>query len=72
MSDDLLGEDYIKFYDSMYGIWIPAAAILKRRNYEWFTRLSDEQIFQSKFILFKVIFECSDSLKPFEHPIRIV
>lgn len=51
--DDLLGEDYIKLYDGMYGIWIPAKAILKRRNYEWFTRLSDEQIFQSKFILAK-------------------
>ena len=51
--DDLLGEDYMKLYDGMYGIWIPAKAILKRRNYEWFTRLSDEQIFQSKFILAK-------------------
>ena len=37
----------------MYGIWIPAASILKRRNYEWFVRLSSEQIFQSKFILAK-------------------
>uniref|UniRef100_A0A6C0I6Z8 Uncharacterized protein n=1 Tax=viral metagenome TaxID=1070528 RepID=A0A6C0I6Z8_9ZZZZ len=51
--DDLLGEDYMKLYDGMYGIWIPATAILKRRNYEWFARLSSEQIFQSKFILAK-------------------
>ena len=51
--DDLLSEDYIKFYDGMYGIWIPAATILKRRNYEWFARLSNEQIFQGKFILAK-------------------
>ena len=51
--DDLLGEDYIKLYDGMYGIWIPASTILKRRNYEWFARLSNEQIFQSKFILAK-------------------
>ena len=51
--DDLLSEDYIKFYDGMYGIWIPAETILKRRNYEWFARLSNEQIFQSKFILAK-------------------
>jgi hypothetical protein len=51
--DDLLGEDYIKFYDGMYGIWIPAASILKRRNYEWFARLNNEQIFQGKFILAK-------------------
>ncbi len=51
--DDLLSEDYIKFYDGMYGIWIPSETILKRRNYEWFARLSNEQIFQSKFILAK-------------------
>ena len=51
--DDLLGEDYIKLHDGMYGIWIPAASILKRRNYEWFARLNNEQIFQGKFILAK-------------------
>jgi hypothetical protein len=51
--DDLLGEDYIKFYDGMFGIWIPSTAILKRRNYEWFARLNNEQIFQGKFILAK-------------------
>ena len=51
--DDLLGEDYIKLHDGMYGIWIPAASILKRRNYEWFARLNKEQIFQGKFILAK-------------------
>ena len=51
--DDLLGEDYIKLHDGMYGIWIPASTILKRRNYEWFARLNNEQIFQGKFILAK-------------------
>ena len=51
--DDLLGDDYLKLYDGMYGIWIPASAILNRRNYEWFARLNNEQIFQGKFILAK-------------------
>ena len=37
----------------MYGIWIPAANILKRTNYEWFARMSPEQIYQSNFILAK-------------------
>ena len=48
-----MSEDYIKFYDGMFGIWIPSASILKRRNYEWFARLNNEQIFQGKFILAK-------------------
>jgi hypothetical protein len=51
----LLGEDYIHFYGKMYGIWIPDRMILKRRNYEWFARMSPEQIFQSQFILAKYI-----------------
>jgi len=53
--ETLLGEDYIHFYGKMYGIWIPAEMILKRRHYEWFARMSPEQIFQSQFILAKYI-----------------
>jgi len=53
--ETLLGEDYIHFYAKMYGIWIPDNMILKRRNYEWFARMSPEQIFQSQFILAKYI-----------------
>jgi hypothetical protein len=51
--ETLLGEDYIQFYGKMYGIWIPDKMILKRRHYEWFARMSPEQIFKSQFILAK-------------------
>ena len=51
--DTLLGEDYIHFYGKTYGIWIPDRMILKRRHYEWFSRMSPDQIFQSQFILAK-------------------
>jgi len=51
--EDLLGENYIHFYEKMYGIWIPDKMILKRRHYEWFARMSPEQIFDSQFILAK-------------------
>jgi hypothetical protein len=51
--ETLLGEDYIHFYGKMYGIWIPDRMILKRRHYEWFARMSPEQIFESQFILAK-------------------
>ena len=53
--ETLLSDDYIHFYGKMYGIWIPADQILKRRHYEWFSRMSPEQIFQSQFILAKYI-----------------
>jgi hypothetical protein len=53
--DTLLGEDYIHFYGKAYGIWIPDRMILKRRHYEWFSRMSPDQIFQSQFILAKYI-----------------
>lgn len=51
--ETLLGENYIHFYGKMYGIWIPNDMILKRRHYEWFSRMSPEQIFDSHFILAK-------------------
>lgn len=51
--ENLLGDDYINYYRDMYGIWIPSDMILKRRYYEWFTRLSPNQILESKFILAK-------------------
>lgn len=53
--ETLLGEDYIHFYGKMYGIWIPDKMILKRTHYEWFARMSPEQIFDSQFILAKYI-----------------
>jgi hypothetical protein len=53
--DTLLSEEYIHFYSKMYGIWIPADQILKRTRYEWFARMSPQQIFQGNFILAKYI-----------------
>lgn len=53
--ENLLGDDYIDFYDNMYGIWIPGQMILKRTYYEWFCRMSAKQIMESKFILAKYI-----------------
>ena len=53
--DDLLAEDYIQFYDNMYGIWIPADMILKRTCYEWFARMSAKQVLQGNVILCKYI-----------------
>jgi hypothetical protein len=53
--DTLLSEQYIHFYPKMYGIWIPADQILKRTKFEWFARMSPQQIFQGNFILAKYI-----------------
>jgi hypothetical protein len=51
--DILLTEDYIRFYEKLYGIWIPDKTILMRTHYEWFSRMSPHQIFQGHFILSK-------------------
>lgn len=52
-AEKLLGESYIAFFPDMYGIWIPADDILKRRALQWFAYLSPEEIFASSFILAK-------------------
>jgi len=51
--EDLFGEDYIQFYGKTYGIWIPHRMLMKRRHYEWFLKMSPEQIFHGHFILAK-------------------
>jgi hypothetical protein len=51
--NDLLGDYYIQLYPQAYGIWIPAMDILKRRHYEWFSRLSTEQVLHANTILSK-------------------
>jgi len=51
--DDLLSEDYLSFYDNSFGIWIPAKDILNRTNFEWFARLSPNQVLNGRSILSK-------------------
>jgi len=53
--DDLLSNNYIDFYDKMYGIYIPSYEILKRVNYQWFSRLSCQQVLKSNTIIGKYI-----------------
>ena len=51
--ETLLSDNYIHFYPKTYGIWIPQKDILKRVHYQWFSRMSTEQILDSQFILAK-------------------
>ncbi len=55
--DTLLGShtDVLDFYSRTYGIWIPSDNILKRTKYEWFARLSMEQVVTSNTVLGKYI-----------------
>jgi len=49
--DDLMADNYIHFYPNLYGILIPSDEILKRRKYEWFSRMSAKQVLESNTIL---------------------
>jgi len=54
--DNLLSSKYLHIDNSsVYGIWIPADQILSRTKYQWFARLSEEQILNSNLILCKYI-----------------
>ena len=53
--DNLLERDYITFSKNIYGIWIPANTILNRTSYEWFARMSKEQVLEGNTILSKYI-----------------
>ena len=39
-----MGNTFIDFAPNKYGIYIPGDEILKRTKYEWFARLSQQQL----------------------------
>ena len=49
--DDLMSNQYLNLYKGTYGILIPADEVLKRKNYEWFARLSAKQVLHSNTII---------------------
>lgn len=49
--EDLMSNNYLNLYTAAYGIWIPADEILKRRQFEWFARLSENQVLHSDTII---------------------
>jgi len=55
--DTLIGSDteVLDFYGRTYGIWIPADDILKRTRYQWFARMSLEQVMKSNTVIGKYI-----------------
>ena len=55
--DNLLKSEYLNIdTSSIFGIWIPSKEVLSRTNYQWFARMSEEQVLNSNVILGKYIF----------------
>ena len=70
--DDLLMNNYIEISKNIYGIYIPERELMKRKNYNWFLRMSPKQILEGNMIISKYLLlankKCSkpgiiDSLK---------
>ena len=49
--EDLMSQQYLNIYPQTYGILVPADDLLKRRQYEWFTRMSQKQVLESNTII---------------------
>jgi hypothetical protein len=69
--DDLMSNHYLKICHDAYGIVIPSEEILKRRNFEWFARLSEKQVLHSdtiigNYLLVAVAPETPGILEPLE------
>ena len=55
MLDDLMSENYLNLSERCYGIYIPSEQILRRTKYEWFARMSFQQILTCESIICKHI-----------------
>jgi hypothetical protein len=53
--EDLMSQKSIDLCHKTYGIYIPSDDILKRRRYEWFSRLSEKQVLESDTIIGKYL-----------------
>ena len=51
--EDLLGDEDIELDDKSLGLYIPSDEILRRTAYEWFARLSPQQVLESNTIIAK-------------------
>ena len=49
--DDLLGNTDVDFYPTMFGIYIPSERIINRTKYQWFPRMSVDQILRSNLLI---------------------
>ena len=54
-----MGNTYFELIDDVYGLYIPDEDILKRTKYQWFSRLSTEQILLSDTMLGKYFLLCN-------------
>ena len=57
--EKLMGNTYFELIDDVYGLYIPDEEILKRTKYQWFSRLSVEQVLLSDTMLGKYILLCN-------------
>jgi len=53
--EDLFSETYLPLSKDSYGIYIPSEEIVKRTNYEWFSRLSKKEVLSGNTIIQKHI-----------------
>jgi hypothetical protein len=53
--DNLLSSSHIDIYHNTYGIYIPSCELMNRTNYNWFLRMSEKQIRESKMMISKYI-----------------
>ena len=57
--DDLMSDKYIDLAPNCSGIYIPADQVLRRTKYEWFARMSFQQLLTCDAIICKHILLCN-------------
>lgn len=55
MLEEIMSNNYLDLTIHAYGIYIPAAEVLSRTKYAWFSRLSGKQVLESNTIIAKYL-----------------
>ena len=57
--DNLMGENDVEFMKCKYGVFIPSEQLLKRTHYNWFSRLSPEQVLEANTQISRLLLKCN-------------
>jgi hypothetical protein len=71
--EDLMSQQYLNIYPQTYGILIPADELLNRRQYGWFTRMSQKQVLESNTIIgnYLLLSNTPDAKKGILEPLEV-
>ena len=57
--EDIMGSTFLELTNNSYGLYIPSDELLKRKNFNWFCKLSVKELLEANTNLSKYLILCN-------------